>query len=259
MDAIAAYNHARWEALGRVGAVWTRPWLSLSPEEARRRLDPDGTLGEVAGKDVLCLASGGGQQSVGFAMLGARVTVVDLSPSQLARDVEAAKYHRLAIRTVQADMRDLSALEAAGFDLVCHPYSINFVPDCRPVFRAVARVARPGAVYELMTANPFLAGLGTHDWNGRAYELRRPYVAGALVECPDESWVTPGDASEAPRPSREYRHTLSALINGMSAEGLSVRSVREYTRSEPDAEPGGWDHLLSIAPLWLTFRAVREG
>ena len=48
--------------------------------------------------DVLCLAAGGGQQSVAFALLGANVTVFDLSETQLEHDRLAAAALRRADR-----------------------------------------------------------------------------------------------------------------------------------------------------------------
>ena len=43
-------------------------------------------IDKIAGKGVLCLAGGGGQQSAAFALLGAKVTVLDFSETQLERD-----------------------------------------------------------------------------------------------------------------------------------------------------------------------------
>src|SRR5437868_10313836 len=83
----------------------------------------------LAGLDVLCLASGGGQQGPVLAAAGAAVTVFDNSPKQLARDREVAERDGLAIRTVEGDMADLSALAAGAFGLVVHPCSNCFVPD----------------------------------------------------------------------------------------------------------------------------------
>ncbi len=60
------------------------PFLDLDVSSARRLLDPDGIMDEVEGKRVLCLASGGGQQSAAFALLGAEVTVFDISETQLS-------------------------------------------------------------------------------------------------------------------------------------------------------------------------------
>src|SRR5215208_2335729 len=98
---------------------------------ARGWLDPAGWLGDLDGRRVLCLAGGGGRESACFSLLGARVTVFDLSPEQLERDRTAAAHYGKSVETLCGDMRDLSALQGADFDLVWHPYSLNFVPDPR--------------------------------------------------------------------------------------------------------------------------------
>jgi hypothetical protein len=82
---VAHYNTERWQALVEAGALFTRPWLDLDADSARQRIDPTNLIGEVRDKEVLCLAGGGGQHSAAFALLGARVTVVDLSAGQLER------------------------------------------------------------------------------------------------------------------------------------------------------------------------------
>jgi SAM-dependent methyltransferase len=262
MDEVAKYNTERWEALVRANALFTRPALHLSTESARQRVDRDGRLGNVAGKDVLCLASGGGQQGPAFALLGARVTVADLSAGQLERDRTAAAHYKVDIRTVQADMRDLSALETSSFDLVWQPYSLNFVPDCRPVFAEVARVLRSGGIYHLQCANPFVAGLGTKDWNGKGFVLNRPYVNGEEITYSDEDWVY--DRAKAPAAPidgpREYRQTLSTIVNALVASGLGITHFSDSLDIEPDpsAEPGTWGHFCAVAPPWLAFWCRRS-
>ena len=51
----------------------------------------------VRGKDVLCLAGGGGQQSAVFSLLGAKVTVLDLTPEQLEMAGAGADVVRLSV------------------------------------------------------------------------------------------------------------------------------------------------------------------
>ncbi|GIV79219.1 MAG: SAM-dependent methyltransferase [Litorilinea sp.] len=283
MDDVARYNQARWAALAQANALFTRPALNLDPTSARQLLDTEGLLGDVRGKRVLCLASGGGKQSIAFALLGAQVTVVDLSPEQLARDRETAHHYGVPVTTtvqrkshdrnsgcpltettdeflpglttLQGDMRDLSALPANHFDLVWQPYALNFVPDPHPVFAQVARVLRPGGRYRLQFANPFTCGLTERDFNGEGYLLRRPYADGAALTYPDQPWVY--RAEEAPTqvpPPREYRHTLSTVINGLLAQGFQIRHLSDSSDFYPDptAEPGTWDHFVAIAPPWLT-------
>ena len=254
VDDIAGYNRERWARLVRARAVFSRPKLALNPESARAYLDPVGVLDDTAGRRVLCLAGGGGQQSVAFALLGAEVTVFDLSPDQLRRDREAAAHHGVPVTTVVGDMRDLSSLAAASFDIVWQPYSLNFVPDARQVFRQVARVIRPGGLYHVMSANPFAAGITTGDWTGTGYLLRRRYADGAEVEYPDEAWVYDRDTAGAPIPGpREYLHTLGTLLNGLAEAGFVIVRLTEATATVQDPAPGTWEHLQSVVPPWLTW------
>jgi SAM-dependent methyltransferase len=257
VDDIARYNKARWRRLVDANAVFTRPSLELDADIARRRVDPDGRLGPLGGKNVLVLAGGGGQQSVAFAYLGARVTVLDLSDAQLARDREAAAHHGLEVRTVEGDMRDLSALEPATFDVVCQPYSLNFVPDSRAVFREVANVIRTGGVYCVDVANPYFVGVGARDFDGDGYVVRLPYVQGVAVDTMDADWVAGGAAIE---PAREFRQTLGTVINGLVSSGFRIMHLDEgvHTDPDPNARPGSWDHFNAIVPPWLTFWSVRE-
>ncbi len=261
MDEVAQYNRDRWEALVQARALFTRPWLDLDTQTAHERVDPWGYLGDVKGKDVLVLAGGGGQQSVAFALLGARVCVLDLSEGQLARDREAAAHHGVAVQTVQGDMRDLSPFQDDAFDIVFHPYSLNFVPDCRVVFREVGRVLRPGGLYHFMATNPLCQGMGPRDWNGSGYVLRRPYVEGAQITYEDEPWVFeeqgPAERIQGPR---EYRQTLGRILSGLADCGLFVYRALEYAGHEQDlgAEPGSWEHFTAHLPPWLWFWCVHR-
>lgn len=261
-DEVAAYNVARWRALAEGGALYTRPLLDLDAAAARAFVDPSGWLGDLEGRRVLCLAGGGGRESAAFSLLGARVTVFDLSPEQLERDRAAAAHYGFEVETVRGDMRDLSALDGPGFDLVWHPYSINFVPDARRVFREAARVARPGALYRLMCANPSVLGATPRDWDGRGYTLSRPYAEGEPVTGEDEEWVfgRGAGAGAPPPPPREYRHGFGALVGGLADAGFRLlrASEDESVNPDPDDPPGTWGHFLTVVRPWLTFLSRRE-
>ena len=258
MDSVYRCNKERWESLVKADALFSRPWLNETRESALKRLDPLGLLGELGNRDVLCLAGGGGQQAVAFALNGSRVSVFDIADSQLERDRETARHYGYAVSTVQGDMRDLGAFDSEAFDIVGQPYSLNFVPDCREVFAQVARVLRPGGLYSFWAANPFAAGLGTHSWNGRGYEVHLPYQQGLPIDYKDEAWVFPVD-SIAPRPRgpREYRQLLSTLVNGLVESGFTILHMQEETGHSPmaDPTPGEWDHFTAVMPPWLSFLA----
>lgn len=258
MDEVAQYNQARWRALAQANALFTRPYAALDAAQARARVDPRGRYGDLQGQSVLCLASGGGQQSVAFGLLGARVTVVDLSEEQLERDQQMAAHYGLDITVQQADMRDLSMLDSDAFDLVFQPYSINFVPDVTRVFDQVQRVIKTGGLYDFMCANPFAAGLHEQNWNGEGYTIKQPYVQGQRIVYNDEEWVYDRDSKITVPPPVEYRHTLSTLIGGLVARGFLIGGMHEvgaYAASI-EATPGTWDHFTAVLPPWLTIDTV---
>ena len=260
MDELARYNHERWEELAKANVLFSRPWLDLSPAKALEKVDPEGMMGEVHGKDVLCLAGSGGQQSAAFAMMGAKVTVLDFSETQLARDRETATHYNVQIRTIQGDMRDLSCFDEGAFDIVWQAHSLNFVPDARLVFGQVARVLRKGGLYRLHCTNPFVHSLLNPmdpKWDGQGYALNQPYVDGAEVVHEDSCWdFDCGDGTrkrvEGPK---EFRHSLSTLLNGLIGQGFVILAGSEEVGGDPQAAPGSWEHFNSIAPPWLLFWA----
>ena len=257
VDSVYRFNKDRWESLVKANALFSRPWLNETKESAWQRIDPQRRLGNLEGKDVLCLAAGGGQQAVAFALNGARVSVFDLSEGQLERDREAARHYGYQISTFQGDMRDLSMFGPSSFDIVSQPYSLNFMPDCREVFAQVARVLRWGGLYSFWAANPFAAGLGTHAWNGHAYEVYLLYQQGVELNYEDEAWVFPRDLV-APRPQgpREYRQTLGTLLNGLIDSGFTLLHMQEIGHAPTaDLVPGEWDHFTAVMPPWLSFLA----
>lgn len=258
LDSIYRFNRDRWEALVEADALFCRPWLTETKESALRRLDPLGLLGDVAEKDVLCLAGGGGQQAVAFALNGAHVSVFDIAEGQLERDRQAARHHGYAVRTVQGDMRDLSVFDSDAFDIVSQPYSLNFVPDCREVFAQVARVIKRGGLYSFWAANPFASGLGTNSWNGTAYQVNSLYEQGQKTQYQDEAWVFPSSSLTAKPPGpQEYRQLLSTIVNGLIGEGFDLLHINEETGHPATNEvvAGEWNHFTAVMPPWLSFLA----
>ncbi|MBK8022448.1 MAG: class I SAM-dependent methyltransferase [Chloroflexi bacterium] len=256
MDDYSDFNRARWDALAAADVEWSRPHLDLDTVTARQGIDPYGVMGDVQGKRVLCLASGGGQQSAAFAVLGAHVTVLDFSEQQLAKDRVALAHYQVEGALVQGDMRDLSQFEPASFDVVWHAFSINFVADSGVVFDQVQRVIRPGGLYRMQWHNPFSVGVEESDWNGNGYSVKRRYQDGE-VQFDTPNWVITyedGSTREVEGP-REFNHTLSTVINGLCRRGFVLLGFWEELGWNPDAEPGTWDHLNAMFPPWFTIWA----
>src|SRR5512135_202005 len=152
---VRAYNREKWDRQVEKGNPWTIPCTPEEIADARKgnwslglteskRVPRDWFPQDLHGVDILCLASGGGQQGPILAAAGANVTVFDNSPKQLERDRMVAERERLHLLTVEGDMRDLSAFGDESFDLVYNPVSICFCPEVLPVWKEAYRVLRPG-------------------------------------------------------------------------------------------------------------------
>ena len=88
---------------------------------------PHAWFGDLAGKKVLGLASGGGQQMPIFAALGARCTVLDYSEEQLNSERLVARREGYDMEIVRGDMTKPLPFPDGSFDLIFH--FVNYLVD----------------------------------------------------------------------------------------------------------------------------------
>jgi SAM-dependent methyltransferase len=209
--------------------------------------------------DVLCLAGGGGQQSAVYGLLGAHVTVLDLTPSQLAADQEAAAHYGYSIVTLPGDMHDLSALPAGSFDRIHQPISTLYCHDLAALYGGVARLLKPGGLYFVDFAFPLLYMAHKGAWDGQGYSLQvnEPYRRGQIRELPDGRLsYTEGEAIG------EYHHLLSDMVNKLIRAGLHIAGLWENPRPSDGARaahltPGSKDHRDHYLPFGISILAEK--
>ena len=109
---------AAYDRMVAAGSVFAKVASDEEVADPLKVLDGRGWLpASVAGLDVLCLAAGGGWQSILYAAAGANVKVVDLSPAMLRLDEREACRRGLPVSLVEGSMDDLTRFEAARFDV----------------------------------------------------------------------------------------------------------------------------------------------
>lgn len=234
------------------GNEWTRPVTSEQIANARRgdwsvlltpsKPVPREWFGEISGKRLLALASGGGQQAPLFAAAGAEVTSLDASEAQLGQDELVAKRDGLTLRTLRGDMRDLGILPANSFDLVFNPCSVCFVDNVEAVWQSVARVLKPGGFLLTGFINPWYYLL-----NEAAFDRGELVITNQLPYR---------DVSRDPHPDAakeliEFSHTLDLLIGGQLRAGLMLTDMFED-------EWSAWAPLLGVAKPFIATRAVKR-
>ena len=244
-DEFAVANESVWDRLVEEGCGYTVPWLDLDVDAYRlfREGETD-SLPEpfchdpsiewmkqsIRGRDLLCLGAGGGQQSAAFSLLGARVTVVEISEGQLIGDRAAADHYGYDVATIHTDMQDLTVISDSSFDLV-YGTGLCYIRDVRRVYAEVARVTRPGGLFRVDFEQPAVHFV---EWNGQAYCITRPYSE--RLDRREDGGM-------------EYRHYMEDIFNGLLDAGFAITRVFDLRNLDPqsdeqlrDAPPGSWTH-----------------
>lgn len=200
---------------------------------------PHEWFGSLAGKKVLGLASGGGQQIPVFAALGAECTVLDYSEKQLESERMVAERDGYPVNLVRADMTKPLPFADESFDLIFHPVSNCYVEEVRPIFRECFRVLKPGGVL-----------LGGFD-NGINYILdeKEEYLQNCLPFNPLKNPEQMRQL-EAAGDGVQFSHTLEEQIGGQLEAGFLLTDVYE------DTNGAGRLHEHGIPTFWAT-RAVK--
>lgn len=252
------HNRAAWDRESSLDSEWSRPVDSVAVGKARdgqweilltpQTPVPRAWFGDIAGKQVLCLASGGGQQAPILAAAGARVVSLDASDAQLAKDLEVATRHGLDLRCEQGDMADLSRFGDGAFDLIFHPCSNCFVPDVRPVWSECFRVLKPGGTLLAGFLNPSFY-LFDHDLSDGAQGLQVRYrLPFSDLDYPDDPAV---QARLQRGEALEFGHTLDSLLGGQMRAGLMLVDMFEDWWSD-EATP-----LNRHSPTSIATRAIK--
>jgi len=232
---VRAFNREAWNNNVDNGNPWTIPVDADTIAAARKgeweiiltptKPVPKSWFPELSGADVLCLASGGGQQGPILAAAGANVTVYDNAPKQLAQDRFVAEREGLSIRTVEGDMRDLSSLSDETFDLIVHPVSNCFVPDVLPVWRECYRVLRSGGALLAGFDNPILHLFDPAKEKEGVLQVRFSLPYSELSSISEEERVLHYGRDAA----LEFGHTLADQIGGQIDAGFVIAGFYEDT------------------------------
>jgi SAM-dependent methyltransferase len=251
------YNREAWDREVERGNEWTVPVGPDVIEAARQgrweivltetKPVPKDWFPDLQGADVLCLASGGGQQAPVLAAAGANVTVLDNSPGQLAQDRLVAEREGLDLRTVEGDMADLSVFADGSFDLVFHPVSNLFAPEVRPVWAEAFRVLRRGGSLLAGFLNPavYIFDLELADSSG---ELRVRYAL-PYADATSKSEEEVARQIERGEPL-EFSHTLEDQIGGQIEAGFVIAGFYEDRHRD--------DPIAAHMPTYIATRAIKQ-
>jgi SAM-dependent methyltransferase len=229
---------ARRGEAGPAGVVQYGPDL---PTEADLRL-----CGDVAGRRVLDLGCGAGENAVTMASQGAHVIALDVSRAQLALGKRLAEATEVRVEWHESDAADLAFLRADSIDLALAAGVVHEIEDLDRLLRQVHRVLRPSSAFVFSHEHPMRLAVG-RDGTGPGVlplgrlEVRRSYF--------DPAPITVTSDDEA---IQMWPRTIADVFSALHRAGYRVDALLE---PEPvrSSDPG------PTAPTSIIWRARKEG
>ncbi len=245
-------NSETWDLWASEGSEWTLPishdeYVKITPENYTVYLTPTipvphRWLGELKGKRLLGLASGGAQQMPVFSKLGALCTVLDNSESQLNSERMVAEREGYSIEIIKGDMTKPLPFPDESFDIIFHPVSNVYVKDVFHIWKECFRVLKKGG--------RLLSGLD----NGISFLFEEenplrvvnplPFDPLMMTKERREKMINNGDGIQ-------FSHTLDEQIGGQLKVGFTLKDIYE------DRDREGVNEISKYYPQYFSTLSVK--
>jgi 2-polyprenyl-3-methyl-5-hydroxy-6-metoxy-1,4-benzoquinol methylase len=198
-------------------------------------------LGDISGKRVLHLQCHIGRDTLCLARRGAVVTGLDFSSAALDVARRLSDETGLKANFVDARVDQAPELTPGPFDLVFTTWgTICWVPDMQQWARTIASVLAPGGELYFADAHPAFTVLEEVD--GRlvpSYDFQTP--AERPLPFTDATTYTGDPTIMSHQSTRQWIHSLSAVLGGLIDAGLTITMFREHDLL-------AWQGLPSLVP-----------
>ena len=219
-------------------------------------------MGDLSGKKLLDLGAGLGESSVYFALRGAQVTTVDVSPQMVEMAVSLGKRYGVELHGIVLVAEDLN-LPSASFDLIYVANTIHHIQDRASLFEQMNRALKPGGKffsYDPLAYNP-------------AIKVYRRMAS--QVRTRDESPLTTADVKLARKYFKNVGHrefwllTLLLFVKYYALDRVDPNVDRYWKRILRETSERLWwwmplrtiDRAFTRIPLvrWLCWNIVMWG
>ena len=200
---------------------------------------PHEWFGELRGKNLLGLASGGGQQIPIFSALGACCTVLDYSTAQCDSERLLADKEGYEVNVVQADMSKALPFDDETFDIIFHPVSNCYVEEVKPIFKECYRILKKGGILLCGLANGF----------GYIFDETECNIKYKLPFNPLKDPVAYEDSIKNDW-GITFSHTIEEQIGGQLEAGFVLTNLYE------DPSGSGMLHEYNV-PTYIATRSIK--
>lgn len=247
------YNKERWNRVSRKGIRFSIPISHEDFEKARHqplsvslaigKTVPQAWFDRAAGKRILGLACGGGQQGPVFAAKGYDVTIMDFSEEQLAKDRMVAQREGLDITTVEADMTQPFPFDDGSFDIIFCPVSNCYIESLDNLWRECYRVLAYGGLLMAGFLSPWIYIYDADEvWDQPDKTLEMKYALPFNARLLEKE----GRLVINPEYGYEFSHTLEDQIRGQLKQGFAMIDFYESKDQRNRLSQFNSDYISSL-------------
>jgi SAM-dependent methyltransferase len=216
-----------------------------------------GLLGDVAGKRIVEIGCGGGQNSIALTKWGATCVGVDPSLAQLDHARRLALDHGVDVPFVAGVTEDLGAFPDESFDIVLSSYAFDYVTDLQRAYDEVWRVLKPEGLFVFCLSHPWFQAVGWH----LAGDPDAPEVANYAAWPDVEEWDWAYEDGTTAR-MRDHRRTLSQIVNdlieaGYVLERLVEQNIEDVAKASPK-ELARFPYVNKFDPASQEYQVMRK-
>jgi len=182
-------------------------------------------VGDVRGKTLVHLLCHIGTDTLSWALLGAKVTGVDISSVALTYARQLAARMKIEANFVQTDIMRAREVVNDKFDIVFSSTGVMcWLPSIKVYAETVRHLLKPGGVFYLHDGHPFR---NMFDDDDVSKGVSIDYFQKEPRNYPDMGDYTDPTLS-IPVPAHEWDWTLGEIVTAFCEVGLRIVSLREF-------------------------------
>jgi 2-polyprenyl-3-methyl-5-hydroxy-6-metoxy-1,4-benzoquinol methylase len=231
-----AVNRAHWDEVAELhrksydtAAFVSDPsCLGKQVADDSKLLSPWLPGGSVAGLELIHLQCHIGDDTLGWARLGAKVTGLDMSAESLRIARELAVEAGIAAEFVQSNIADAAqVLAGRSFDVVYTSVGVlGWLDDLDGWARLIAQILKPGGVFFIREGHPMALAL---DQDAPAGELRLGWPYFDVGPITDESEADYSSATPVVNAKTwAWAHSLGEIIGSLLGACLRILDYQEH-------------------------------
>jgi ubiquinone/menaquinone biosynthesis C-methylase UbiE len=187
-------------------------------------------IGEPRGQRIINLLGSTGGKAIPLAILGAAVTIVDISEENRRYALEVSKAADVQVKYINADVLNIPNEEdLRDFDIVLMEFGIlHYFSDLDLIFSIVTRMLKTNGRFILTDFHPFASKLLNDSGNGLTLKSEANYFQSTLVEdaIAYHNILPENERNGLPKVLLR-KWTLGEILSALASKGMYLRILEE--------------------------------